>query len=374
MVRHLMGTQSAAREHPGHDDPTPNRTVLITGGAGFVGSNVAIGLTRRQPGWSIVALDSLRRRGSELNLTRLREAGVSFVHGDVRVLDDVLSAGEFDAVVECSAEPSVLSGGDYVVQANLVGAYHCLELARRCDAQFVFLSTSRVYPVAELERLAYTEDDLRFELEHDQPMPGASELGIAEAFPLTGARTMYGATKLAAELLIEEYRAGHGLRAVVDRCGVIAGPWQMGKVDQGVFTYWVLAHHFDRPLSYIGFGGTGKQVRDLLHVEDLLDLLELQLTAPERWDGVTVNVGGGRSCSLSLLETTAICAEITGRRIGIGAVPENRPGDIPVYLSDCAGVFSLSDWRPRRGPREILADIHSWISEHEASVGAALQQ
>ena len=374
MVRHLMGTQSAAREDPAREDPTSPRTVLVTGGAGFVGSNVAIGLAQRRPGWSIVALDSLRRRGSELNLARLREADVRFVHGDVRVLDDVLSAGEFDAVVECSAEPSVLSGGDYVVQANLVGAYHCLELARRCDAQFVFLSTGRVYPVAELGRLVYTEGDLRFELEHDQPMPGASEAGIAEAFPLTGARTMYGATKLAAELLIEEYRAGHGLRAVIDRCGVIAGPWQLGKVDQGVFTYWMLAHHFDRPLSYIGFGGAGKQVRDLLHVEDLLDLLELQLSAPARWDGVTVNVGGGRACSLSLLEATAICAEITGRRIDIGAVAENRPGDVPVYLSDCARLFSLSDWRPKRGPREILADIHSWIAEHEASVGAALRQ
>ncbi|MGD1049515.1 MAG: NAD-dependent epimerase/dehydratase family protein [Solirubrobacteraceae bacterium] len=362
-----MRTQPAA-----HEDATPPRTVLVTGGAGFVGSTMAIGLAQRRPGWSIVALDSLRRRGSELNLARLREADVRFVHGDVRVLDDVLGAGEFDAVVECSAEPSVLSGGDYVVQANLVGAYHCLELARRCDAQFVFLSTSRVYPVAELERLVYTEDELRFELEHDQPMPGASEAGITEAFPLTGARTMYGATKLAAELLIEEYRADHGLRAVVNRCGVIAGPWQLGKVDQGVFTYWVLAHHFNRPLNYIGFGGAGKQVRDVLHVEDLLDLLELQLSAPVRWDGVTVNVGGGRSASLSLLETTAICVELTGRRIEIAAVPENRPGDIPVYISDCGRLFSLSDWRPKRGPRETLADIHSWIVEHEESVGAAL--
>jgi CDP-paratose 2-epimerase len=374
MVRHLMGTQSAVREDPASGDPTPPRSVLITGGAGFVGSNVAVGLAHRQPGWTIVALDNLRRRGSELNLARLREAGVRFVHGDVRVLDDVLSAGEFDAVVECSAEPSVLSGGDYVVQANLVGAYHCLELARRCDAQFVFLSTSRVYPVAELERLVYTEDGLRFELEHDQPMAGASEAGIAESFPLAGARTMYGATKLAAELLVEEYRAGHALRTVVNRCGVIAGPWQMGKVDQGVFTYWMLAHHFNRPLSYIGFGGTGKQVRDLLHVDDLLDLLELQLAAPERWDGTTVNVGGGRACSLSLLETTAICAELTGRRIEIGAVAENRPGDVPVYLSDCARLCSLTDWRPKRGPREILEDIHNWIAEHEESVGAALQQ
>ena len=100
--------------------------------------------------------------------------------------------------------------------------------------------------------------------------------GVAEDFPLAGARTLYGSTKLAAELLIEEYRAAYGLRAVVNRCGVVAGPWQMGKVDQGVFTYWMLAHHFRRPLSYIGFGGSGKQVRDLLHVEDLIELLDEQ--------------------------------------------------------------------------------------------------
>src|SRR5205823_4167681 len=143
------------------------------------------------------------------------------------------------------------------------------ELARRHRAYVLFLSTSRVYPVAGLRALALEELDTRFELAAAQPDPGASPHGIAETFALDGARTLYGSTKLAAELLIEEYRDAYDLRAVIDRCGVIAGPWQMGKVDQGVFTYWMLAHHFGRPLTYIGFGGSGKQVRDLLHVDDL---------------------------------------------------------------------------------------------------------
>ena len=362
-----MGTNAA--------DGAPPRSegrILVTGGAGFIGSNLAVGLAARRPGWELVALDNLRRRGSELNLPRLREAGVRFLHGDIRSLDDVLAAGEFDAIIECSAEPSVLAGGDYVVQANLVGAYHCLELARRCGAQFLFLSTSRVYPVAALEALAYVEAESRFELEPTQDRSGASAAGISEDFPLEGARTLYGTTKLAAELLIEEYRAAHGLRAVIDRCGVVAGPWQMGKTDQGVFTHWMLAHHFGRELSYIGFGGSGKQVRDLLHVEDLLDLLEHQLDAPERWDGVTVNVGGGRECSLSLLETTALCAEISGREVAVHASSESRPGDIPIYISDCARLFGLTDWRPRRDARTILTDIHRWIVEHEEALRAAL--
>ena len=100
----------------------------------------------------------------------------------------------------------------------------------------------------------------------------------------------------------------------------------MGKVDQGVFTHWMLAHHFQQPLSYIGFGGKGKQVRDLLHVEDLVDLVERQLLDPQAWDGRTVNVGGGRECSLSLLETTEICRELTGNEVPIEPVQETRAG------------------------------------------------
>src|SRR6202012_3812354 len=126
---------------------------------------------------------------------------------------------------------------------------------------------------------------------------------------------LYGPTKLAAEMLVAEYQASGDVAAVVDRCGVIAGPWQMGKVDQGVFTHWMLAHRLSRPLRYIGFGGSGKQVRDLLHVAHLIELIDEQLIDPDRWDGITVNVGGGRDGSLSLRETTALCAEITGSEV-----------------------------------------------------------
>ena len=101
-----------------------------------------------------------------------------------------------------------------------------------------------------------------------------------------------------------EYADAFGVPAVIDRCGVIAGPWQMGKVDQGVFTHWLLAHRLRRPLTYIGYGGTGKQVRDLLHVDDLCELILEQLGDPGAWDGATLNVGGGVEGSLSLRETT----------------------------------------------------------------------
>src|SRR3954468_1761773 len=334
--------------------------LLVTGGAGFVGSNVCLQLRERHPDWEVVALDNLYRRGSELNLPRFREAGVQFVHADVRSPDDIAAAGPLDAMVECSAEPSVMAGGDVIVPVNLLGAFHCFEAAKAHGAQVVFLSTSRVYPIAGLEALEYRETDTRYEL--------AGREGIDEAFPLAGARTMYGASKLAAEFLLMEYDVDW----VVNRCGVIAGPWQMGKVDQGVFTHWMLSHVFGRPLKYIGYGGTGKQVRDLIHVDDVVDLVERQLTDPGAWRGQTFNVGGGRSGSLSLQETTALCRELSGREVPIGAQSETRAGDVRCYLSDCRALYAHTDWRPRRTPQDVLRDIHAWISGHEQPVLQAL--
>jgi CDP-paratose 2-epimerase len=350
----------------------PERRVLVTGGAGFVGGNVAVALASRHPDWEVVALDNLNRRGAELNLPRLRAAGARFHHGDVRELTDITDLPRVDAIVECSAEPSVMAGVEgstsYPVKTNLLGAWHCLEVARRDAAQIVFLSTSRVYPVAALRRLLLDEMPTRFELALEQPLPGASRAGVSEDFPLDGARTLYGTTKLAAELLIEEYRAAFGIKAVINRCGVIAGPWQMGKVDQGVFTWWLLSHQLGRPLRYFGFGGSGLQVRDLLHVDDLVDLLDEQLDRPEHWDGVVVNVGGGARFSLSLAETTALCREITGREVPVEAEPEERAGDVPFYVSDCSKLFTLTGWRPTRGPEKVLTDISAWIDEYRSTL------
>jgi CDP-paratose 2-epimerase len=350
--------------------------VVVTGGAGFVGSSVAIALAGRHPDWRVVALDNLKRRGSELNLPRLREAGVEFSHGDVRSPGDLMALDRTDALIECSAEPSALTGvdghTDYAVQANLLGAYHCLELARRDGAQFIFLSTSRVYPVKALGAVRYREADTRFELVDEQELEGVSSAGISERFPLAGARTLYGATKLAGELLAAEYDESFGLRTVINRCGVLAGPWQMGKVDQGVFTFWALHHHFGLPLRYLGFGGSGKQVRDLLHIDDFVDLVDEQLGHPDVWAGTTVNVGGGVDRSLSLVETTEICRELTGKAVPVEGLDEPRPGDVPIYVSDCDLLYRRTSWRPTRSAGEVLEEIVAWVRENEDPVSAAL--
>lgn len=346
------------------------RSLLVTGGAGFAGSNLCIRLKERFGEARVLAADNLRRRGSESALPRLRAGGVEFVHCDIRNSEDMRFEGEeFDLIVDCSAEPSVLAGyadaPDYLINTNLIGTVHCLELARRTGADLVFLSTSRVYPIPALNAVATTEGETRFLLNEDQSQPGVSVHGISECFPLDGSRSLYGTTKLCSELLIAEYGAMYGMRYIINRCGVLTGPWQMGKIEQGVFALWIAMHHFGQQLSYIGWGGEGKQVRDLLHIDDLADLLEIQLGRFGELNGSTFNVGGGTEVSLSLLETTRLCEELTGRSIPIRHVPENRPGDLKLYITDNRRVASATRWEPRRGPAQTLADIHRWIAANE---------
>ena len=342
--------------------------ILVTGGAGFVGSAMALGLKARYNNSQVTVLDNLKRRGSELNLPRFKQAGIEFVQGDIRSPEDLdVNLLKPDLIVECSAEPSVLAGYSspgYVLQTNLVGTINCLELARQAKADFLFFSTSRVYPVAAITQLSYQETATRLTLLEDQSLPGVSAAGIAEDFPLEGARSLYGATKLASELLITEYAEAYGLRAVINRCGVLTGPWQMGKVDQGVFALWMLAHYFDRSLKYIGFGGTGKQVRDFLHIDDLLDLVYLQLDSWEQVHGQVFNVGGGVENSLSLLETTQLCEQITGRQISIQASIEDRPGDIPIFITDSRKVQAKLGWQPQRDALQTLTDIYHWVDQN----------
>jgi CDP-paratose 2-epimerase len=309
---------------------------MITGGAGFVGSHLALSFKRDMPHTTVIALDNLKRRGSELALRRLASGGVEFRHGDIRNREDLADAGSFDLLIECSAEPSVqagLAGGArYLINTNLIGTINCLDSARRCGATVVFLSTSRVYPIAALRDLPLFISETRFVIPEANMGPGWSARGITENFPLTGSRSLYGASKLCSELIIAEYVALYGLRAVVNRCGVLTGPWQMGKVDQGFVVLWAARHLFGGPLSYNGFGGAGLQVRDALHIDDLYRLIREQVVQMHAHSGTTYNVGGGVECSASLAELTETCAERAGRRVDITSQPETNPVDVPYYV------------------------------------------
>ena len=351
--------------------------IIVTGGAGFVGSTLCIQLKQKYPTYQIVAFDNLKRRGSELNLVDFQKLGISFIHGDIRNNEDLSVLGSFDVLIEASAEPSVTAGLDsdptYVINNNLYGSINCFNACIKNKAKLIFLSTSRVYPIESIENAIFEEEETRFSFSENQESIGISEKGISEKLSLNGARSFYGTTKLASELFIQEYAAFYGLKAAITRFGVIAGPRQMGKTDQGVVTLWVAKHFWEQSLKYIGYGGTGKQVRDILHVDDLVDLVDLQIHQIEKFDGKIYNVGGGLENSASLLEMTKICEKITGNKIKIASVAETRTADLRIFITDNSKIESEIAWKPKKSVETVFQDIYNWIKENENQLEVILK-
>jgi CDP-paratose 2-epimerase len=350
--------------------------ILITGGCGFVGSNLALAIKNEFPKAEITVMDNLYRKGSELNISRIQESEIKFVKGDIRFEKDFEGIGEVTLIIEAAAEPSVLSGinssPDYVIQTNFNGTVNCLNFAKKHNAKFVFLSTSRVYPIHHLNNINYSEGDSRFILSEKQILPGVGAKGISENFPLDGSRSFYGSAKLASEMMIQEYAAFYNVKAIINRCGVLTGPWQMGKVDQGVIVLWLAKHFWKGELGYFGFGGSGLQVRDMLHVMDLYELLKMQIANFNTFEGNIFNVGGGSEVSVSLKELTEWCEKITGNRIKINSVKETRTADVPVYITDNTRINKISGWAPKYNVEKTLIDIFDWIKKDESKLKTLL--
>jgi CDP-paratose 2-epimerase len=351
--------------------------LVITGGAGFVGSSLCIQLKKKYPDYAITAFDNLKRRGSELSLSDFRKHGIEFVHGDIRNAEDLEALGDFDVLVEASAEPSVMAGLNsdptYVINNNLYGSINCFNTCLKKKAKLIFLSTSRVYPIERIETAAFAEEDTRFSFANAQKEKGISSKGISEELSLDGARSFYGTTKLASELFIREYSEFYNLQAAVTRFGVIAGPRQMGKTDQGVVTLWMAKHYWKQSLKYIGYGGLGKQVRDLLHIDDLVALIDLQIHNTEKFTGKIFNAGGGVSTSASLLEMSNICQKITGNKINIDSEKQNRPADLRIFITDNSRIEKETGWSPKRTVEDIFSDIFQWIHANEEQLRPILK-
>lgn len=335
--------------------------LLITGGCGFVGSSLARYFKTGYPDYQITVLDNLYRKGSELNVKPLQDMGITFVKGDVRNLTDI-SALDFDMLIEASAEPSVMAGRGsdrrYLIDTNLNGLINCLDAAVEKNAKIIFLSTSRVYPMSAINSLRFIVTDSRYDLATSMT-DGVSETGFSERLTINGARSLYGATKLAGELMIQEYAEMFELQAVVNRCGLIAGPGQFGKTDQGVITHWAASYIYDKPLAIFG---SGKQVRDILNVKDLARLIDMQMHGFNKFAGETFNVGGGLANSLSINELDALCKKLIGPK----DVPykEVRDLDLKYYVTDNNKIAHYN-WEPVISAEDTLKDIISWLTDNK---------
>ncbi|MGZ5005742.1 MAG: NAD-dependent epimerase/dehydratase family protein, partial [Chthoniobacterales bacterium] len=277
-----------------------------------------------------------------------------------------------DWVIDAAANPSVLAGVDgisssrQVVEHNLTSTVNLLEYARKHGAGFLLLSTSRLYSISELSGLPLITNGQRFQLRSDVTLPdGVCSSGINERFSTAAPISLYGATKLASEVLALEYAETFGVPVWVNRCGVIAGAGQFGRADQGIVAFWVNSYLRRKSMRYIGFNGAGHQVRDAVHPRDVAALVTKQLDAREA-DGRprVVNVGGGDANSFSLAELTAWCGERFGFKHAIESEPNPRPLDLPWIIMDSALAQKTWGWAPTTSLRDIFEEVATHAEKH----------
>lgn len=354
--------------------------VLITGGCGFVGFYVAMHL--REQGHQVVVMDNLARRGSETNIDRLQQHGVIFIHGDVRNSEDFNNLPtDIEFICDTSAQPSVSLGyrnPRFDITTNSFGVINVLEFARQHRCPLIFWSSNRVYGADRLNALPRCEGKTRFEWDTAawkalplgvRPAGFSPVHGISEEFSIDGGqRSIYGLSKMIADAACQEYSHAFDIPIIVNRFGVIAGPGQFGRVDQGWVVWWAIAHWFGLPLKYIGW--KGKQVRDVLFLGDVGRLLDLQMANIFQLRGEVFNIGGGRENSLSLIEATGIIQEKTGRSISITLDDAIRKGDIVLYYTDNRKADKILGWRPAVTLDQGLGDIVKWIHTNEKQLKA----
>ena len=335
--------------------------ILVTGISGFAGSNIAINMLQTEPKNKIIGFDNLSRPGCERNIEILRNTGIEIIRGDIRNQSDIDTLPAVDWIIDCAANPSVLAGLDgqsssrQVMEHNLLGTINLLEYCKKHKAGLILLSTSRVYSASELAVLPMELSNDRFELKPSE-RKGISQSGITENFPTTAPISLYGASKLASEALILEYGECFGFPVWINRCGVLAGAGQFGKGDQGIFSYWIHSFREKSPLKYIGFNGTGHQLRDALHPKDLVSLLSQQIMEPDSEAPKIVNLGGGIDNSMSLKELSNWCEERFGSNEIISS-EEVRPMDAPWIVMDSTTAQNAWNWHVEIKIEDILNEI-----------------
>ena len=333
---------------------------LITGGAGFIGTNTADFLLRE--GHEVVIVDNLSRHGSEANLTWLRERhpGVSFELQDIREYEGLKKAfakhQPYDTLFHFAAQVAVTTSVESPrldFETNALGTLNILETVRESglDPVVLYTSTNKVY--GALSELGVVEEENRYRYaDLDQ---GISENTTLDFY------SPYGCSKGAADQYVRDYHRMYGLRTIVFRNSCVYGPRQFGIEDQGWLAWFVIAAVLQRSIKIYG---DGKQVRDVLYIDDLVDAMMTAVESPDNTQGEIYNIGGGMEFSLSVWrEFGTLLSELLGHEIQVdfGAW---RPGDQRIYVSDISKAKRDFGWQPSIPPQDGVGRLLQWVQEN----------
>lgn len=332
--------------------------VAVTGGAGFIGCNIAARriLEKNQ----VVVFDNLSRRGTEENLRWLRTLGpFEFVKGDVRSSSDLTALfrnhPDIEIVYHMAAQAAVTTSVENPredFEVNALGTFNVLEAVRlsSCRPVFLFASTNKVY--GGMEDVAVVETDGRYAY-RDYPE------GIRETRTLDF-HSPYGCSKGCADQYVRDYARIYGLETITFRQSCIYGRRQFGLEDQGWVAWFTIQAVLDRPVTIFG---DGKQVRDMLFIEDLLDAYDRAVEKREVTRGKIYNLGGGPRNKMSLHDLIAYLEKLTGRQMRV-SYDRWRPGDQPVFVANLDLARQDFGWEPKTSPEEGVRQLYQWVSDH----------
>jgi CDP-paratose 2-epimerase len=345
-----------------------SRSVLVTGGAGFIGSNLVSNLLADQ--FDVTVFDAFLRRGNYDNIALLQRhpqsSRLRLVNGDVRSSKAIQNAvADADIIFHLAGQVAVTSSvTDPRVDfdTNALGTFNLLEAARLSGRRptIVFSSTNKVY--GGIEDIAIVEEPDRYRL-RDYPN------GIAETQPLDF-HSPYGCSKGAADQYVRDYARIYGLPTVVFRMSCIYGPRQFGTEDQGWVAHFIISALRGQPITIYG---NGKQVRDVLFIDDLVRAFRLAADNIDKVAGEVFNVGGGPGNTLSVWsEFGELLSALAGEKIEV-TFDDWRPGDQPCYISDIKKISDRLGWRPLVDKETGIGRLWDWAAEH-LTVSEALRK
>ena len=327
-----------------------SKSILVTGGCGFVGTNLSIYLKRELKNFSIYSVDNLKKSYSKFNLKILKKNRIINYKIDISSKKFLKIKKKFSFIIDCSADPAVENSrkdSKNVFNNNLKTTLNILEKSKKDKSNIIFISSSRIYPL--------TESNKKFRLKNNS--------WFNEKTNTNGIKTLYGFTKYASELLIKEYSYIFNIKYIINRSGIITGPLQFGKVEQGLISLWLWRHLNNLKLDYIGYGGKGSQVRDILYVKDFSLLIKKQILAFSKINNQLFCIGGGKSNSLSLKQLTKRCQELTKNHPQIGSVQQTSKYDIPFFISSNKKIKKFYNWSPKTNIDNILIKNLEWLKK-----------
>lgn len=343
--------------------PPMAKKLLITGGCGFIGVNAAIYFAKK--GWNVHCVDNFSRTGSRLNADVLRADAPAVQIDELNVVTDaeklasLIGAGDFDVILHAAAQVAVTSSVTdpmHDFSTNALGTLNVLNATRSLAKKPVvlFTSTNKVY--GELEHVQLEEGATRYSIP-------ALPLGVPETTPLDF-HSPYGCSKGTADQYTRDWSRIYDVPTIVFRQSCIYGEHQFGIVDQGWVVFLTMKALFGKPITIYG---DGKQVRDVLFMDDLSAAFDAAIASIEKTRGQIYNIGGSPQYSLSILEFVQFVEKRLGKKIEV-QFAEARPGDQKVYISDVRKAATDFGWKPTTSFEEGFEKIRTWIESNRATL------